>query len=124
MLATLQALGVMASFSRLAESNDNPFAESLSRTLKYCPVFPRYPFKDLLAARNWVTSFMHWYNEVHRHSAIQFVTPAERHAGPDGKLLERRAALYEAAKTKNPGRRSGTTRNWTHAAIVHLNPDK
>ena len=123
MLATLQALGVIPSFSRPAVSNDNPFAESFFKTLKYCPAYPRHPFKDLLAARNWVTEFMHWYNEEHRHSAIQFVTPAQRHAGLDGKLLERRAALYEAAKANKPGRWSGATRNWTCTNIVHLNPD-
>lgn len=123
MLATLQALGVIPSFSRPAVSNDNPFAESFFKTLKYCPAYPRYPFKNLLTARNWVTAFMHWYNEEHRHSAIAFVTPAERHAGLDVELLECRAALYEAAKAKNPTRWSGATRNWTRSNIVHLNPD-
>jgi len=123
MLATLQMLGVMPSFSRPAVSNDNPFAESFFKTLKYCPAYPRQPFKDLLTARNWVTAFMHWYNEEHRHSAIAFVTPAERHAGLDVELLERRAALYEAAKAKNPNRWSSTTRNWKRTNIVHLNPD-
>jgi transposase InsO family protein len=124
MLAMLQSLGVIPSFSRPAVSNDNPFAESFFKTLKYCPAYPRHPFKDLLAARNWVTIFMHWYNEEHRHSAIQFVTPAERHTGLDVELLDRRAELYTAAKAKNPLRWSGATRNWTRTTIVHLNPDK
>jgi len=124
MLATLQALGVIPSFSRPAVSNDNPFAESFFKTLKYCPAYPRHPFKDLLAARNWVAAFMHWYNEEHRHSAIQFVTPAERHAGLDVGILECRTELYEAAKAKKPNRWSGATRNWTRTNIVHLNPDK
>ena len=35
MLATLQRLGVIASFSRPSVSDDNPFAEALFRTLKY-----------------------------------------------------------------------------------------
>jgi putative transposase len=35
MLATLQRLGVVPSFSRPRVSDDNPFAESLFRTLKY-----------------------------------------------------------------------------------------
>jgi transposase InsO family protein len=124
MLAMLQALGVMPSFSRPAVSNDNPFAESFFKTLKYSPAYPRHPFKDLLAARNWVSTFMHWNNEEHRHSAIQFVTPAERHAGLDAALLTRRIDVYEAAKAANPNRWSGATRNWTRTAIVHLNPDK
>jgi transposase len=35
MLATLQQLGVIPSFSRPSVSNDNPYSESLFRTLKY-----------------------------------------------------------------------------------------
>ncbi len=35
MLATLQKLGVVASFSRPHVSDDNPYSEALFRTLKY-----------------------------------------------------------------------------------------
>ena len=124
MLATLQTLGVMPSFSRPAVSNDNPYAESFFKTLKYCPAYPQHPFKDLPAAREWLSTFMHWYNEEHRHSGIKFVTPAERHAGLDTALLGKRAAIYEAAKAKHPERWSGPTRNWNPILVVHLNPDK
>ena len=54
MLATLQALGVMPSLSRPAVSNDNPYSESLFRTLKYRPDYPACAFETLLAARQWV----------------------------------------------------------------------
>jgi putative transposase len=124
MLATLQALGVMPSFSRPAVSNDNPYSESLFKTLKYRPTYPQRPFADLLAARQWVGSFVHGYNEDHRHSAIGFVTPAERHAGRDTALLRTRVEVYEAAKEKHPERWSGTTRNWQTVLEVHLNPDQ
>lgn len=124
MLATLQTLGVMPSFSRPAVSNDNPYAESFFKTLKYCPAYPQHPFKDLLAAREWVGTFMHWYNEEHRHSGIKFVTPAERHAGLDAALLSKRDEVYAAAKEKHPERWSGATRNWKPILVVHLNPDK
>jgi putative transposase len=40
LLATLQRLGVMPSFSRPAVSNDNPYSESLFKTLKYRPKYP------------------------------------------------------------------------------------
>jgi putative transposase len=69
MLATLQTLGVIPSFSRPAVSNDNPFSESLFKTLKYRPLYPRSPFDKLLGARNWVTTFVQWYNHEHRHRA-------------------------------------------------------
>jgi len=124
MLATLQALGVMPSFSRPAVSNDNPFSESLFKTLKYRPAYPRRPFETLIVARQWVSTFAHWYNHEHRHSAIGFVTPAERHAGLDTALLEKRVDVYEAAKKRHPERWSGATRNWQPVRVVHLNPDQ
>lgn len=124
MLATLQALGVTPSFSRPAVSNDNPYSESLFKTLKYRPVYPRRPFEHLLAARQWVCAFVHWYNEEHRHSAIRFVTPAQRHAGQDIALLTTRKEVYEAAKRLRPERWSGQIRNWKPVLVVHLNPDK
>jgi len=37
LLATLQRLGVIPSFSRPGVSNDNSYSESLFRTVKYCP---------------------------------------------------------------------------------------
>jgi putative transposase len=124
MLATLQALGVMPSFSRPSVSNDNPYSESLFKTLKYRPAYPRKAFDSLLAARQWVGSFVHWYNHEHRHSAIRFVTPAQRHAGMDAALLGKRAEVYQEAKMAHPERWSGDTRNWNLVAIVHLNPEQ
>ena len=81
MLATLQALGVVPSLSRPSVSNDNPYSKSLFKTLKYRPDYPHQAFENLLAARQWVGAFVHWYKLEHRHSAIRFVTPQERHAG-------------------------------------------
>lgn len=124
MLATLQRLGVMPSFSRPSVSDDNPYSESLFKTLKYHPGFPNKPFDDLEEARIWVAEFQHWYNEVHRHSALKFVTPGQRHRGEDINILEQRHLLYEAAKGCLPGRWSGATRNWTPVDTVYLNPGK
>ncbi len=124
MLATLQGLGVMPSFSRPAVSNDNPYSESLFKTLKYRPAYPLTPFADLAAARRWVTDLVAWYNHEHRHSAIRFVTPAQRHAGLDGPLLAHRKTVYEAARLRNPQRWRGPTRNWQRIQAVHLNPDQ
>ena len=124
MLATLQRLGVMPSLSRPAVSNDNPYSESLFKTLKYRPQYPLKPFADVVEARQWVADLVQWYNHEHRHSAIGFVTPAERHAGLDEVLLAQRKALYEQARAQHPRRWSKETRNWNRIHTVHLNPDQ
>ena len=124
MLATLQSLGVMPSFSRPSVSNDNPYSESLFKTLKYRPNYPSRAFESLLAARQWVGTFVNWYNHEHRHSAVRFVTPDQRHAGQDTAVLAKRVDVYEAAKAKHPQRWSGCTRNWQPVTVVHLNPDQ
>ncbi len=123
MLATLQKLGVIPSFSRPAVSDDNPYSESLFRTLKYTPAYPSHPFESLEAARQWVHTFVRWYNEDHRHSGIRFVTPADRHSGREREVLTKREATYAAAKERHPERWSGGTRNWTPAEAVWLNPE-
>jgi transposase InsO family protein len=113
MLATLQKLGVVPSFSRPSVSNDNPYSESLFGTMKYVPSYPSKPFSDIVAAREWVQAFTHWYNEVHRHSGIKFVTPAQRHGGADIPILANREIVYEEARERRPERWSGNTRNWS-----------
>lgn len=123
MLATLQHLGVIPSFSRPSVSNDNPYSESLFKTLKYRPNYPEKPFSDLQEARVWTQKFVQWYNEQHQHSSIQFITPAQRHAGNDPILLAKRRQVYEAAKQRFPHRWSGEIRNWQPVQVVHLNPD-
>ncbi len=124
MLATLQQLGIMPSFSRPSVSNDNPYSESLFRTLKYRPNYPEQAFADLQAARTWVQGFVNWYNYEHRHSAIKFVTPAQRHAGEDIQILANREQVYLKARMANPLRWSGDIRNWNQIKEVYLNPGK
>ncbi len=124
MLATLQNLGVAASFSRPSVSNDNPYSEALFRTLKYKPGYPVKPFEGLEDSRNWVFKFVKWYNEEHKHSSLKFVSPAKRHRGEDEAILARRKQVYEKAKQANPERWSGKTRNWEIEEKVYLNPGK
>jgi transposase InsO family protein len=123
MLATLQQLGVTPSFSRPRCSNDNPFSESLFGTLKAMPEYPRHGrFESDGVARQWVDAFVHWYNHIHLHSAIRFVTPADRHHGRERTILEARDAVYLAARERRPERWTGSTRNWTPIFSVRLNP--
>jgi transposase InsO family protein len=123
MLATMWRLGITPSRSRPSVSNDNPYSESLFRTLKFRPQLPLGPFADILHARRWVTDLVHWYNTEHRHSAIRFVTPTQRHAGLDTPMLAKREDVYAAARQANPNRWSTTTRNWHPVNEVHLNPN-
>ena len=124
MLAAMQNLGVMPSFSRPRVSNDNAYAEALFRTAKYCPLWPELPFDTLEEARDWVNRFVAWYNHEHRHSALKFVTPAQRHTGQADALLAKRTELYEAARARNPERWSRNIRNWSLAATVTVNPER
>jgi putative transposase len=124
MLATLQRLGVVPSLSRPRVSDDNPYSESLFKTLKYRPSYPEGAFGGLDEAREWVRRFVRWYNTEHLHSAIRFVTPGSRHLGLDKAILAKRSAVYENAKRLNPLRWSGPTRNWTPITEVRLNPKK
>jgi len=124
MLATMQKLGVIPSFSRPAVSNDNPYSEALFKTLKYTPVFPTNPFENIDKARDWVKTFTCWYNTEHRHSALKYVTPEQKHTGQDIELLKQREEVYEEAKRKRPDRWSSNTRDWSHEPTVYLNPMK
>jgi transposase InsO family protein len=123
MVATLQWLGIVPSFSRPHVCNDNPYSEALFRTLKHTPAYPHLPFADREAARHWVARFVSWYNTEHHHSAIRYVTPDERHSGADILILARRRALYEQARRRKPERWPRNTRNWTPLETVVLNPE-
>jgi transposase InsO family protein len=124
MLATMQALGIVKSFSRPGVSDDNPFVESLFRHLKYAPSYPRRGFANLDQARKWVEQFVHWYNHQHLHSSIAFVTPQARHLGADIEQLAQRRQLYADARERNPRRWTREPRNWHRPQVVRLNPDR
>jgi transposase InsO family protein len=123
MLATLQWLGVVPSFSRPHVYDDNAYSETLFRTLKYRPTYPRRPFADIAEAQAWVKDFVKWYNKEHRHSGISFVTPDERHTGQHRSLISKRMQVYERARKANPERWSRRIRIWDPIEIVCLNAD-
>lgn len=122
MLATLERLGVMPSFSRPRVSDDNPFSEAIFRTLKYVPEYPRV-FESIEHARQWVNAFVQWYNNGHLHSGIGYVTPSSRHDGEDIAILTKRRETYAAARRRRPDRWSRTTRVWSRPDEVFLNPE-
>lgn len=124
MQSKMYDLGVAGSRSRPRVSNDNPYSESLFRTVKYHPRWPSEGFESLEKARAWVKFFVEWYNNEHRHSRIKFVTPVQRHNGDDIEILKRREKLYHEKKTQNPQRWAANTRNWEHIKEVELNPEQ
>lgn len=121
-LSTMQQLGLTPSHSRPRVSNDNPHAEALFRTAKYHPTLPP-GFNSLEEARTWSESFVKWYNTEHYHSALNFVTPGQKHAGEDIAILTERKKIYEQAKAKNPARWiQNKIRNWNPIEETSLNP--
>ena len=124
MLETLYTLGITPSRSRPRVSNDNPYAESVFRTIKYRPSFPSKGFIDITESRQWVLKLVHWYNTDHHHSGLNFLTPSQRHNGQSDAVFQTRKLVYEAAKSKNPDRWAKNIRNWTLPNQVWLNPEK
>ena len=122
--AKMEELNISGSRSRPGVSNDNPYVESLFRTLKYRPQWPEKGFANIELARKWVEEFACWYNDVHRHSKLKYVTPSQRHNGEDREILAKRKSILEQAKALNPKRWSGNTRNCVPVGSVTLNPDK
>ncbi|MCB1140464.1 MAG: IS3 family transposase, partial [Leptospiraceae bacterium] len=119
----LSALGSWGrpSYSRPGVCDDNPYSESMFRTLKYRPGYPR-AFKTIDDARAWVAEFVDWYNNHHRHSAIGYVTPMQRRHGRDHDVLDVRRATYAAAHAEHPERWSRKPRKWDRPELVSLNP--
>ena len=108
-------------FSRPRVSNDNPYYESLFRTVKYRPNYPNRPFSSKEEACQWVSSFVDWYNHQHRHSRIKFVTPEQRHSGEAIEICRQRSRVYELARIANPKRWSRSICCWKQPDLVWIN---
>ncbi|WP_315858060.1 IS3 family transposase [Cyanobium sp. HWJ4-Hawea] len=117
----LEELGVLRSFSSPRVSNDNPYSESLFRTAKYRPDYPRRPFGSKDEACQWVVAFVDWYNHRHRHRGIKFVTPHQRHSGAATAICQQRTDVYETARRANPSRWSRHIRCWRQPEEVWIN---
>jgi transposase InsO family protein len=99
----LEDLAVTRSHSRPKTSNDNPYSEAWFKTLKYAPVFPDR-FACLADARTFMTEFVTWYNNCHRHSGIGLHTPAEVHDGRHHTVRAHRQDTLAAARAAHPER--------------------
>ena len=124
MKAKMEELSITSSYSRPRVSNDNSFSESIFKTLKYRPNWPSSGFKSISKVRDWADNFVDWYNNTHKHSKLNFVTPAERHRGEDQAILAARKLVLETAKAARPLRWSGNVRNCESKGPTTLNPEK
>jgi len=115
----LADLGIAKSRSRPHVSNDNPYSESLFKTMKYLPVFPDR-FTDLAHARRFMGEFVDTYNHHHRHSGIGMHTPADVHYGHADAIDRDRDAALDAARRAHPERFG--TRAQTRPKILHREP--
>lgn len=106
--ALLADLEVTRSHSRPRVSNDNPFSESLFKTLKYGPEFPER-FGSLWEARQFMSEFEQWYNHEHRHTGLGLHTPADVHFGLAAAKAADRRDVLAAARARHPHRFATTT---------------
>ena len=108
-VATLLAdLGVTRSHSRPSVSNDNPYSESLFKTMKYAPVFPER-FGSIGQARGFMDGFVTTYNHQHHHTGIGLHTPADVHYGHASDVDTQRSAALQTARQAHPERFSTST---------------
>ena len=91
------------SHSRPYVSDDNPYSEAQFKTLKYRPDFPAR-FGCIEDARAHCQAFFAWYNTMHRHSGIGYLTPHSVHYGHAQALLATRQAALDAAFLAHPAR--------------------
>ena len=124
LVAFYYRLGIIPSFSRPRVSDDNPFIESFFKTLKYTCGYPKY-FTDIDHARTWFADFIDWYNRIHKHSGLQYVTPSQKRNGEHHGIFAQRNEVIEQAKRKYP-ERWGTrdTRKYQASDFEVLNPSR
>jgi putative transposase len=99
----LTDLKVGQTHNRPRVSNDNPFSESEFRTMKYRPNYPG-TFTDIDTARAWVSTYVSWYNQHHRHSGIALFTPGEVHNGAWIQRWQQRDQTQQAYYDTHPER--------------------
>jgi len=99
----LTDLGITKTHSRPHTSDDNPYSEAQFKTLKYRPEFPKR-FGCQEDARAFCRDFFTWYNQVHRHSGIGYMTPENVHYRRAGQITEARQYTLLNAFAAHPER--------------------
>ncbi|WP_280403469.1 DDE-type integrase/transposase/recombinase [Nocardia brasiliensis] len=99
----LHTAGALTSYSRPRVSDDNPFSESLFKTIKYdldCPD----RFDSIDHARAWTHQFLHRYATEHRHSGLGYHTPATVHHNTATEIHRQRQAHLDRYWNAHPER--------------------
>jgi len=99
----LRTLGIRPSHSRPRVSNDNPYSESLFKTVKYSLEFPER-FTSIEHARTFADWFFDDYNHHHLHSGLNWFTPASVHDGTAAEVRDRRQQAHEDYYRQHPER--------------------
>jgi putative transposase len=120
--ALLIDLDIVKSHSRPHVSDDNPFSEAQFKTMKYRPDFPPR-FGSLEDARAHCQAFFAWYNTIHRHSGIAYMTPHSVHYRQADAMLATRQTALDTAFRSNPNRFKGKNpRPHALPGAVWINP--
>lgn len=96
-------LGITKTHSRPHTSDDNPFSEAQFKTLKYRPNFPDR-FGCIEDARQFCRAFFPWYNNEHKHTGINLLSPSDVHHGEAETIIASRQIVLNTAYALHPER--------------------
>jgi putative transposase len=96
-------LGITKTHSRPHTSDDNPFSEAQFKTLKYRPDFPDR-FGCIEDARQFCRAFFPWYNNEHKHTGINLLSPTDVHHGEAESIIASRQNVLNTAYALHPER--------------------
>jgi putative transposase len=96
-------LGITKTHSRPYTSDDNPFSEAQFKTLKYRPDFPDR-FGCIEDARQFCRAFFPWYNNEHKHTGINLLSPTDVHHGEAESIIASRQIVLNTAYALHPER--------------------
>jgi putative transposase len=99
----LAVLGLAQSFARPRVSDDNPFSETIFKTLKYHRFFKPW-YESLDDAKECLARFFEWYNREHRHINLGLLTPETVHTGKVNEVLATRTQALKDAYSRHPER--------------------
>jgi transposase InsO family protein len=106
-------------FARPRTPNDNPFIESAFSTVKRAPEYPGR-FLDEGQAVVYFERYFTWYDTVHYHSGIDYVTPQQAHQGLRQTIVDQRRIkkLSQRSRRRDENQNRKTGRLTTNQTIT------